>query len=216
MEYAGFRDTLLKGNRKDASGIIRHMMDSKPVEEIYEGVIRPALYDIGTLWENNRISVATEHMATAITEGIMNEIFPEIISSDRKSRKVVLTSVEGEPHQVGARMVGDLFEINGWDAYYVGSDTPVKELLSFIDEIKPDIIGLSMTVYFNLPALEKTIRAIREKYSDTEIMVGGQGFIHGGAGLIEKYDRVVLIKDLHELDEYIKEKRYYTGVSFAE
>ena len=49
---------------------------------------------MGRLWETNRITVAVEHLATAITEGILNELFEQIISGKRYSKKVAVACTE--------------------------------------------------------------------------------------------------------------------------
>lgn len=184
--------------------MITEMIQSSSVEEVYEDVIKPALYDIGAMWEKNSISIATEHRATAITEGILNEIFPKISSENRNNKKVVLGSVEGDSHQVGVKMVGDMFEMNGWDTHYLGANNPLSDLLRFIREEKPVLVGLSITININIPVLEKTIKVIREEFNDMDIMIGGQGLVRDGHEIAGKYRRVYFMEDLHDLSAFLK------------
>jgi methanogenic corrinoid protein MtbC1 len=204
MEHTEFRNILISGDRGAASRMITEMIQSSSVEEVYEDVIKPALYDIGALWEKNKISIATEHRATAITEGILNEIFPKISSEKRNNRKVVLGSVEGDSHQVGVKMVGDMFEMNGWDTHYLGANNPLSDLLRFIREEKPVLVGLSITININIPVLEKTIKVIREEFNGMDIMIGGQGLVRDGHEIAGKYDRVYYMEDLHDLSDFLK------------
>jgi methanogenic corrinoid protein MtbC1 len=206
MEHTEFRNILIRGDRGAASRMIAEMIESSSVEEVYEDVIKPALYDIGEMWEKNRISIATEHRATAITEGILNEIFPKISSEKRNNRKVVLGSVEGDSHQVGVKMVGDMFEMNGWDAHYLGANNPLSDLLRFVRDEEPVLVALSITISINIPLLEQTIKAIREEFGDMDIMIGGQGLTNGGHDIANKFNRVYFMEDLHDLSDFLKSR----------
>ena len=80
---------LLLGNRRKCSDIAhRFLNENNSINDLYEKVIKIALYEVGTLWEQNKISVAAEHLATAITEGILNELFEQIIANKRINKKL--------------------------------------------------------------------------------------------------------------------------------
>lgn len=151
-----YLDNLLEGNRLACSAISRQfLVENSSIKDLYEDVFKVSLYQVGRLWETNKISVATEHLCTAITEGILNELFEQIISTKRYNKKVVVACVDKEQHQVGIKMVADIFEMNGWESFFLGTGIPVSELVKFIDEVKPDVVAISLTVYFNYPNLLK-------------------------------------------------------------
>ena len=102
-------------------------------------------------------------------------------------------------------MVADTFELNGWDGYFVGANTPTPELLTKIHETSPDVIGLSLSIYFNLPSLEKMITDIRAEFPETPIWVGGQAFRWGGKDIFEKHENTIFIDSLYKLEQRIKE-----------
>ncbi len=201
-----YLEAILAGDRATASRVAhRFVDDGESVIRLYQGVIQPALYRVGTLWEHNRISVAAEHLATAISEGVMNEFFGEIISSTRTGMTALIASVQYELHQVGAKMVSDLFEMHGWDALYLGADTPVDELLRMARERPAHVIGLSLSVYFHLPELEGMLDRIHTEYPALPILIGGQGLIHVGERIAAERDRVFYFPGLTALDRYIAE-----------
>lgn len=70
----------------------------------------------------------------------MYELFSEIMTLERKDKKIVILCVENDEHLVGGNMVADIFEENGWDTFYLGANTPINELVKFCDEVKPDLI----------------------------------------------------------------------------
>lgn len=171
---------------------------------MYEQLIRKSLYEIGELWENNKISTATEHLASAIIEAILNEIYPEITSTDKNGKKVVLTCIENEMHQIRIKMVNDVFEMNGWRTYFLGIKIPIGSLIRFTKEIQPTLLAISVSLYFHLPDLEKMIQQINNLFPELKILVSGQAFRHGGIEVISSYKNVVYLPDLNSLNNYLK------------
>ncbi len=151
----------------------------------------------------NKISVATEHMATAITEKLMIRLQPQLFSTDRTGKRAVIACVANEYHQVGAKMVADIFELNGWDGYFIGANTPFAELIRFLDNKNPDVVGLSLSIYYNLPALQNTIEKIRRHLPDLPIMVGGQAFRWGGTEITEQFNHITYLSGIETLQNFI-------------
>jgi methanogenic corrinoid protein MtbC1 len=203
--YQKYLNGLVSANRNLCYEIVERIMENKfPIPILYESLFRDALYEVGRLWEYNRISVAIEHMATAITEGIMNQLYSDIINPERVGKQIIVSSVENESHQVGAKMVADIFEMNGWDAIYLGANTPLGELLTCISEFNPQLVGLSLSVYYNMPCLEKMLRQIHLDYPDLNVLVGGQAISDAKDFLTASYSNVTCIASLDELAQYIR------------
>ncbi len=203
--HINFLNALLEGNRNVCSKIIvEQLKNGITIIDLYEYVMKPAMYKVGELWEYNKISVATEHLASAIVEAILNELYSEVISKDKNEKKVIVSCVEKEYHQIGIKMVGDIFESNGWHSYFLGANTPINELISFTKTIKPDLLAFSLSIYFHLPILEMMIEKTRNELSDISIIVGGQAFSRGGQDSLKKYSNVIYLNDLYSIDSYIK------------
>lgn len=202
-----FLDALLVGNRSKCSEIVGNLFNKNipvPIEDIYESVIKKTLYVIGEMWESGKISVATEHLASAIVEAILNELYIKVISTKRINKTAVVSCVEQEYHQVGIKMVADVFEINGWNAFFLGANTPANELVKFITEIQPDVVALSLSIYANLLNLETMLEAIRKEFPTLIIIVGGQAFRHGGREVLIKYQNVIYLADLYGVESFLK------------
>lgn len=200
-----FIEALVAGQRGGCAAMLGHYLKRKtPILDIYQHLFQPALYRIGELWEKNRISVANEHMATAIVEGLMNELFPQLIRAPRKPLKAVISSVEGELHQVGAKMVADLFEMNGWDARYLGANTPLRELLRMVAEVQPQVVGLSLSVYSHMNLLVQALDVLQSRYPQTPVIVGGQGFRWGAIENIKHFPNATALTSLEALNEFIQ------------
>jgi MerR family transcriptional regulator, light-induced transcriptional regulator len=203
--HSTFRSALLEGNRNASSRILSDLLkDGFTAKDVYEQVIKTALYEIGELWEYNKISVASEHLASAIVESLLNEIFPLLSSKQRKQKRILVASVENEFHQIGIKMVADIFESNGWDSFFLGANTPTSDLIRFAQTIHPDIIALSLSIYFHIPTLEIMIQKIRQVFPEIPILVGGQAFNRGAEECIANYSNVIYLKDLYSVETYLK------------
>ncbi|RQD79694.1 MAG: cobalamin B12-binding domain-containing protein [Methanocalculus sp. MSAO_Arc1] len=130
---------------------------------------------------------------------------PKIFEGGYRSHSVIVACVADEYHQLGARMVADLFELNGWRGYFLGASTPVQDLLSMIDEKKPDIVALSLSIYFNLHILMETLDRIKKEHPDLPILVGGQAFRWGGTSALAEYPTVIYIPSIEALESVMEQ-----------
>ncbi len=203
-EYDHYFNNLIKGKRIPCTEILDSLISNEfNVQDIYVDLFQKALYQVGRMWEYNKISVATEHLATSITENLMNKVYEKIPIVEPVQKKVIITSIENETHQIGGKMVSDVFEMHGWEAIYLGGDTPAIELVDFVEQTKPDLVGLSISVYFHMDTLVKTIDLLNKNFKTLPIMLGGQAFQRGGHCIIDRFKNTSLVLNLDQLETSI-------------
>jgi methanogenic corrinoid protein MtbC1 len=174
-----YLQAVLRGQREAAMGIVAESHNAgHSMLDLYLKILQPAQYEIGRLWERNVITVAEEHMATAITQLVMARLYPLVPRRQQPCRgRMVLTGVQGEMHQVGANMVADVVEIHGWEVRFLGTNLPQAGILRVIEEQRPDVVGISATMLFNLPRVRDLIEAVRAQPGPRpRIIVGGAAF----------------------------------------
>ncbi len=169
---------LLSGERHTASQIILNAVhNGTPVKEIYLHVFQPVQYEIGRLWQINEISVAEEHYATAVTQLIMSQLYPEIFAAERNGHTLVATCVGGELHEIGVRMVADFFEMAGWDTFYLGANTPSESIIHALQQRHAHVLAISVTLASHIDQMTQLIQTIRRSdVGDIKILVGGYPF----------------------------------------
>lgn len=199
-----FVELLISGNHAACSEFIHEYAKNITIPQLYENIIKKSMYEIGELWETNKISVATEHLASSIVEAILNELYSKIISPERTNKKVVVACVENEFHQIGIKMISDVFEMNGWNTYFLGANIPIKDLISFVKKTEPDLLAISLSIYFHLPILEKMIQEFKQAFPELSILVGGQAFRFGGQDVLLKYSNVIYKPDMQSVKLLIK------------
>lgn len=149
------------------------------MEAFYLQVVTPGLHMIGALWEKNEVSVAQEHLATAIVSRVMAAIYSRVLPFDPPSKgKAVVTAAANEFHEIGPRMVADLLELDGWEVIFVGANTPQYELLELVEREKPFLVAISAAVMFNLDRAAQAIAAIKghSALTGVKVLVGGLAF----------------------------------------
>jgi methanogenic corrinoid protein MtbC1 len=177
---AAYLASLLEGERRQASELVLDAVeDGVSVKEIYLHVFQPCQREIGRLWQRNEVTVAEEHYVTAATQLIMSQLYPRIFSAETTGRRLVATCVGGELHEIGVRMVADFFEMEGWDTYYLGANTPTGSILETLESRQPDLLGISATITFNLDEVIDLVKEVRsaENGDGLPILVGGRPFL---------------------------------------
>ena len=171
--------SLLSG---DTGGTLRLVDEAIRTEDdlkrFYLDALAPAMYRIGILWERNEISVAEEHLSTAIVSRISATLYARFATVEVHRGKAVVSAGSNELHEVGARMLADFLELDGWDVHYLGANTPCGDLIKTLKKQKPFLLALSVSTLFNLEHARKAIAAIKEDQDacGVKIMVGGLAF----------------------------------------
>ncbi|MDZ7728749.1 MAG: cobalamin-dependent protein [Dehalococcoidia bacterium] len=175
-EAEAFEAALLAGNQTDAQAIVTTLLESgKSLVEIELHVMQAALYHIGDLWQENQVSVAQEHMASAMVQSIMTIALVRSTPPPSTGQRVLLACVEGNNHAIGLRMVSDAFQLRGWDVQYLGANVPTSALTQQIEEWRPGLVGLSVAFAQHLPAARATISLLEARFGDARpaVIVGG-------------------------------------------
>lgn len=176
---AAYLEALLSGNRLEAVELIQSKVSGgMPIQDVYFYVFQRTQQEVGRLWQTNQISVAQEHFCSAATQLVMSLLYPRIFSGERNGLRAVATSVGGELHEIGIRMVADFLEMEGWDTYYLGANAPVESVLEALEDRQADLLAVSATMTFHLPRVETFIQHIRESRAGERIpiLVGGRPF----------------------------------------
>lgn len=167
----------LKGDRRAGLRVIMEdgLARGISVPDLHQKVIRSAQLEIGRLWEKNSITVAREHVATAIAHLALAQLYPHLPRAEPSGHRVVLACVEGEHHDLAARIVCDFLEMAGLDVAFLGADTPAEDLVAAVREHEAHALALSVTVTYHLEALERAVKAARDAFGPAfPIYAGGR------------------------------------------
>ena len=180
--YDAYLAAVRRGERRTAFALIDDASRrGLPLGDIYVHVFQPTLREIGRLWQHNEISVADEHLATAITQAAMSRLYGQTVVAESSAANTLLAAcADNERHEVGLRMLCDLLECEGWDARYLGATVPVESLVAMVREQRPDVVALSVALPSHLPHLRTMVDAVRSAHAAGPtplILVGGRPFV---------------------------------------
>lgn len=171
-----YLEAQLNGNQRAALSIVHEALaQGHSVRAVQRDVIQAAQLELGRLWQEDRITVAHEHMATAISQVALVHLAGHVQPAAARERKVVVSCVEGEQHDLPARMVADYLELAGFDVRYLGADVPSDSLASVVAFERPDLLALSLTMSFNAAGLRSAVASVRARCPAMPILVGGNG-----------------------------------------
>jgi methanogenic corrinoid protein MtbC1 len=175
-EASVFQATLLAGDQRAASAVVNGFMDKgRSLIDVELHVIQPAMYRIGEEWQANRVTVAQEHIATAIVQSVMTTALLRSTPPAPIGKRVLLACVAGNQHTIGLRMVADSFQLAGWDVQYLGADMPTPSLIRQIGDWSPDLVGLSLSFAQQLTAIKDIIAQLSARFGPASppVIIGG-------------------------------------------
>ena len=146
------------------------------IEDVYIDILAECMRRVGELWHAGRISVDAEHYCTSVTQTAMSQMYDRIFDAERCGKTVLMACPGAELHEMGARMLADIFENGGWDSIYLGAAVPEDYLLASIRENRPDVVALSVTMPQFLIDCQHLVEAIRAEFPRIVIGVGGGAF----------------------------------------
>jgi methanogenic corrinoid protein MtbC1 len=174
-----YLEALRAGSGRQADLVVEQSLDRKlSANQVYLDIFQPTAYEIGKLWQQNLVTVAQEHLATAIIERQMGQMHAYFHPTITRARTLVLGSIAKEQHRLGAQMVADFFEQDGWTVYYLGATTPVNEFIGLAREVNADMIGISVQMLYHLPQVIDLIQELDLRgMGGLPVIAGGQPFI---------------------------------------
>lgn len=144
------------------------------IVSLYTDVIAPALHRIGDLWGCGEISVAHEHLASGIVNRAMSYWYVETLKCPKRGGKALFATAPGELHSIGVNMLADIFTADGWEVINLGADTPAGDIGLMAAEYRPDIVGVSVSMPFNLVSARTLIGKVRQHSPGSYVIAGGQ------------------------------------------
>lgn len=142
---------------------------------IVNDILTPAMRRIGGLWERGEMTIAEEHLASAIAARSLATVYPSLFWAPPLSRqRVVIAAVEGEQHVLGAQMAAYVLEGHGFDVAFLGADVPRPRLLEAIERYRPHAVGLGCTTTDSRGTLLATLSDL-QRFPELEVLLGGIG-----------------------------------------
>jgi methanogenic corrinoid protein MtbC1 len=178
-QLTAFLESLLARDSARARRIVdTALAEGVPVPDLYLGVLEPAMRAVGHRWAMGEINVAEEHYATVIAQSILDGLSRQLPRAPRDGRLAVVSGTPGEQHALGARMVADFLEADGWEVLLLGAGVPVADLVALVTSEQPELVALSTATAGVLDGVAAVLGALRDLSPRPLVVAGGQFWTH--------------------------------------
>lgn len=198
-EIKAYMDCLFRKDSRQAIGLIHQFVEQGiELDDIYVEILSESMRRVGELWHTAEITVDTEHYCTSVTQMAMAQMYDLLFSGKRTDKKILCVCPGMELHEMGARIIADLFENHGWDSIFLGAAVPVDYIMDSVRENQPDLVTLSVSMPQHLMACEEAINQMKKEFPNIKIAVGGKAF-ESTNEIWKKWQVDIYSKDAREL-----------------
>ena len=180
-----YLEALLEGDRRRCRTVIEETLQSGlPANRVYLDLIWPIMVEIEQLAVDSRINPVQQHLASRINRTIVDQLQNKLPRKPARNKKVVVTNAAGEPTELGAQMIADLFDSDGWDVRFLGAGLNNDDILTFIHEYRPNILLIYGADSQGTPGIRRLIDMVRDinAFPEMKIMLSG-GLFNRAEGL---------------------------------
>ena len=175
-EKPGLRAAVARGLRDKSASLARELLATTEPMAIVTGEIMPALEEVGRDFESGKTFLPGLLMSAEAAKNafaVVKEALQKDGAPAEKKAPFVLATVKGDVHDIGKNIVKLLLENYGYEVIDLGKDVPPEKVAEAVIAADAPLAGLSALMTTTVPAMEETIRLLRQKAPACKIVVGG-------------------------------------------
>lgn len=196
-------DNLSSGDVNSALELYKEIQNALSNEDFFDKIFRPVMYDIGAKWEKGEIDIVTEHVSSNAAQALIAMIEQVHNNNNAQSngRRILICCPDGELHHMPALVLESILKGRGYSVFNASPSVPAGSILNYVDNNKPELIMLSVTLPENVGAVKRIVRSIVERFGNVPILVGGSAFANSRAGI---YGATVVSPDDNSLEDVLR------------
>lgn len=169
------KEAIEKGLKEKSSEITTAMLGENAPLDIVNSHVIPALDDVGKRFEEKKLFLPQLLMSAEAAKASF-EVIKAAMAADGNSVKkgnIVIATVHGDIHDIGKNIVKLLLENYGYNVIDLGKNVPPETILNAVIENHAPLVGLSALMTTTVPAMEETVKLVKEKAPWCKTVVGG-------------------------------------------
>ena len=169
------KEAIEKGLKEKASEITTAMLGNSAPLDIVNAHVIPALDNVGKRFEEKKLFLPQLLMSAEAAKASF-EVIKTTMSADGSSVKkgsIVIATVHGDIHDIGKNIVKLLLENYGYNVIDLGKNVPPETVLRAVTDNHAPLVGLSALMTTTVPAMEETVKLIKENAPWCKTVVGG-------------------------------------------
>lgn len=174
-DLAALTDKIRSGDKDGSVGLTQQAIDEKVDPQQILGAMVTAMDEIGAAFQRNEAFVPELLIAARAMKESLALLEPLLVEAGIKPEHVaVIGTVEGDLHDIGKNLVGMMWKGANFEVIDLGTNVPAAKFIEAAAEHKADLIGLSTLLTTTMPAMKRTVEAIRASaVAGTKVLVGG-------------------------------------------
>lgn len=145
------------------------------LSEFVDAVAAPLMRRIGDEWHAGQLTIAQEHMASAVLRDLLVDMMRGFTNAADAARVVVATPA-GERHEIGAAIAGASAAANGWNVIYLGADLPAADIVAAVQASGATLVALSAVYAEERARILDEVGRIRQALPPAiRVIIGGAG-----------------------------------------
>ncbi|MFH1139490.1 MAG: corrinoid protein [Pseudomonadota bacterium] len=183
-DYLVLKESVAGGDIPGATAETRRLVErGTPVGEILDQGLVPAMDEVGAQFAAGDIFIPQMLLSAKTMQECMKILEPLFKKGEKTSKgKVLIGTVQGDLHDIGKNLVAVMLEGAGFGVIDLGVDVKPETFVRKALELEPDIVAMSALLSTTMPAMSKTIKALREAGLKDKVKV-----MIGGAPVTEKF-----------------------------
>lgn len=169
------KEAIEKGLKEKSSEITTAMLGKNAPLDIVNSHVIPALDDVGRRFEEKKLFLPQLLMSAEAAKASF-EVIKAAMEADGNSVKkgnIIIATVHGDIHDIGKNIVKLLLENYGYNVIDLGKNVPPETVLNAVIENHAPLVGLSALMTTTVPAMEETVKLVKEKAPWCKTVVGG-------------------------------------------
>ncbi|GAB4526366.1 MAG: corrinoid protein [Anaerolineae bacterium] len=163
---------------EEALRLAQEMLDAGEDPQTVLDAGREAMSIVGNRYEEKEYFLPELIIAGDMLKAIGDMVKPKLRAQAAQSQplgKIVLGTVAGDIHDLGKDIVGFMLDVNNFEVHDLGVDVPAEKFVQAIQEVSPEIVGMSGFLTLGFDQMKTTIEAIKEAglRDSVKIMIGG-------------------------------------------
>ena len=168
------QSAIISGRKEPSARLCAEMLKTIDPMTIVQEHIIPALDVVGKGYESGKVYLPGLLMSAEAAKSAFEEIKKAVSASSQSAKcSFVIATVKGDIHDIGKNIVRLLLENYGFDVHDLGKDVPPELIVEETVRLHAPLVGLSALMTTTVPAMEETIRQLREKAPWAKVVVGG-------------------------------------------
>lgn len=169
-------EAISRGFKSEAAQAAKDMLATASEMEIVEGHLIPALDQVGAAYERGEKYLPQLLSAAQAAQAVFEVIKGSLAQKGGKGvakGTIVMATVQGDVHDIGKNIVKTVLENYGYRVIDLGKDVAPEKVAEAAEREKAPLVGLSALMTTTLPAMEETVRQLRQMKNPPQVMVGG-------------------------------------------